>query len=259
MAETVYPAAAIFDLDGVVTFTARVHAAAWKELFDSYMQSRAQRNGETFRPFDADKDYRAYVDGRPRYEGVRVFLESRGIHLPYGTPDDSPDLETVSGLGNRKNALFVQKTKELGVDMDEDAVRFIRDLKAMGVKVGLASSSKNAVPILERCGIADLFEQVVDGLVSERLRLQGKPQPDIFLKCLEMLGGDDPDKAMVVEDAIAGVQAGRLGGFGLVLGVDRHGESDSLRQNGANQVIQSFKDISAEAVSDYFRTRAKVA
>jgi len=258
-ASPVYPTAAVFDLDGVVTFTARVHAAAWKELFDSYMHSREKRFGEPFRAFDADADYRAYVDGRPRYEGVRVFLESRGIFLPYGTPSDSPDRETVSGLGNRKNGLFLEKTQELGVDVDEDAVHFICDLRDLGTKIGLASSSKNAVPILQRVGLLELFEQVVDGIVSERLVLKGKPQPDIFLKCLELLGEKNPREAMVVEDAIAGVQAGRLGGFGMVLGVDRHGESEQLRQNGADWVISSFRDISAEKVAEYFRSRAKVA
>jgi alpha,alpha-trehalase len=254
-----YPDAAVFDLDGVVTFTARVHAAAWKELFDSYLRSREQRLGEPFRPFDADSDYRAYVDGRPRYEGVRVFLESRGIHLPYGTPGDPPDQETVSGLGNRKNGFFVEKVQELGVDVDNEAVRFIRELRDGGIHVGLASSSKNAVPILQRVGLLDHFEQIVDGIVSERLSLHGKPAPDIFLKCLELMNKPDPTRSMVVEDAIAGVEAGRQGGFGLVLGVDRHNETESLRQHGADWVIRDFSEINLEKVADYFRQRARVA
>jgi trehalose 6-phosphate phosphatase len=254
-----YPEAAVFDLDGVVTFTARVHAAAWKELFDEYLRSREQRFGEPFRPFDADTDYRAFVDGRPRYEGVRIFLESRDIYIPYGSPSDSPEAETISGLGNRKNNFFLMKVQELGVDVDQEAVRFIRELREVGVRIGLASSSKNAAPILQRVGLLDLFDQIVDGIVSERLGLHGKPQPDIFLKCLELLGGTDPRRAMVVEDAIAGVQAGRLGGFGLVLGVDRHNEAESLLKHGADLVIQDFSEITVEKVAEYFRSRAKVA
>ena len=253
------PEAAVFDLDGVVTFTARVHAAAWKGLFDSYMRSRESRFGEPFREFDSDADYRAYVDGRPRYEGVRTFLESRGIHIPYGTPQDSAEMETVCGLGNRKNDLFVQKTQEMGVDVDHEAVRFIRELHENGIQVGLASSSKNAAPILQRVGLLDLFQARVDGLVSERLGLRGKPEPDIFLTCLEMLGGKDPQAAIVVEDAIAGVQAGRNGRFGLVLGVDRHNEADTLRQHGADWVISDFRDISVDKVTEYFRSKARVA
>lgn len=257
--DVVHPYAAVFDLDGVVTFTARVHAAAWKELFDTYMRSREQRFGEPFRAFDADADYRAYVDGRPRYEGVRTFLESRGIHIDYGTPADPPDKETICGLGNRKNELFVLKTQELGVDVDHEAVRFIRELRDRGVHVGLASSSKNAAPILDRVGLLDLFQARVDGLVSEELGLRGKPEPDIFITCLKRLGGDDPRDSVVVEDAIAGVQAGRNGGFGLVLGVDRHNEADSLRQHGADWVISDFREVSADKIADYFRSKARVA
>lgn len=253
------PDAAVFDLDGVVTFTARVHAAAWKELFDDYLRSREQRFGEPFRPFDMDSDYRAYVDGKPRYDGVESFLSSRGISIPRGSPSDSPTEETVSGLGNRKNQVFAEKVQELGVDVDNEAVRFIRELRDHGVHVGLASSSKNAVPILERVGLLGLFEAIVDGNVSERLGLRGKPQPDIFLACLDRLGRIPPRRSMVVEDAIAGVEAGRLAGFGLVLGVDRHGQADPLREHGADWVISSFSEISAEKVAAYFRARAQVA
>lgn len=260
MAQNHLPEAAVFDLDGVVTFTAKVHAAAWKELFDSYMRQRAQRSGETFRAFDADRDYREYVDGKPRYDGVRSFLASRGIRLPEGTPSDPPDAETICGLGNRKNELFVEKTRELGVDVDHEAVRFIRELRNSGVRVGLASSSKNAAPILDRVGLQDLFEARVDGTVSEKLSLRGKPEPDIFITCLDMLlGSRDAARSMVVEDAISGVEAGRKGGFGLVLGVDRHNEADSLRDHGADWVIADFKEVNAQNVADYFRARAKVA
>jgi alpha,alpha-trehalase len=253
------PDAAVFDLDGVITLTARVHAAAWKQLFDEYLRSREQRYGEAFREFDMEGDYRAYVDGRPRYQGVQTFLESRGIKLPFGTPADPPESETVCGLGNRKNALFVAKTQEMGVDVDHEAVRFVRELRERGVRVGLASSSKNAAPILERVGLLDLFEARVDGLLSEHLALRGKPQPEIFLKCLELLGGNDARRAMVVEDAISGVEAGRRGGFGLVLGIDRTDEAASLREHGADWVIEDFREISADKVAEYFRARARVA
>src|SRR6266545_4124833 len=252
--------AAVFDLDGVITFTARVHAAAWKQLFDDYLRSRQQRFGESFREFDEQGDYHKFVDGKPRYDGVQSFLESRGIHIPLGTPADDPDVETVRGLGNRKNRLFNQKVQELGVDVDEEAVRFVRQLRDRGVRVGLASSSKNAEPILQRVGLLPLFEAIVDGVVSERLALRGKPQPDIFLTCLDqLLPGGDPHRAMVVEDAISGVEAGRNGGFGLVLGVDRDAQANALREHGADWVIHSFSEISAEQVADYFRSRAQVA
>ncbi len=253
----ILPEAAVFDLDGVVTFTARVHAAAWKELFDEYLRSREQRFAEPFRPFDSDADYRAYVDGRARYDGISAFLDARGIHLPYGSPSDPPDRETICGLANRTNELFLSKVAEIGVDVDHATVRFIRELRDRGVRIGLASSSKNAVPILEGVKLLDLFEAIVDGVVSERLRLRGKPQPDIFLKCFELLGGGDPRRAMIVEDAISGVQAGRNGGFGLVLGVDRVGEADALRENGATWVITDFNQISAEKVADYFQARLR--
>ncbi len=257
MTDNHLPEAAVFDLDGVVTFTARVHAAAWKELFDTYLRQRSKGSGEPFREFDADRDYRQYVDGKPRYDGVRSFLASRGIHLPEGTPSDPPDAETVCGLGNRKNELFVEKTRELGVDVDHEAVRFIRELRDRDVRVGLASSSKNAAPILERVGLLDLFEARVDGTVSERLALRGKPEPDIFTTCLDMLlGTKDARRSMVVEDAISGVEAGRRGGFGLVLGVDRHNEAEPLREHGADWVISDFKEINADKVADYFRVRA---
>jgi trehalose 6-phosphate phosphatase len=256
------PEAAVFDLDGVVTFTARVHAAAWKELFDSYLRSRQQRFGETFKPFDADADYRAYVDGRPRYDGVAAFLASRGIAIPYGTPEDSPDMETVCGLGNRKNGLFVEKVAEMGVDVDEDCVRFLRELKGRGTKIGLASSSKNAVPILKGVDLLDLFEQIVDGVVSEKMALKGKPNPDIFLACLKkLIPGADPRRSMIAEDAISGVEAGHRGSFGLVLGVDRHqgADSEALRQNGATWVIRSFTEITVPDVVQFFSDRALVA
>ena len=252
--------AAVFDLDGVITFTARVHAAAWKQLFDEYLRSREQRFQESFREFDADADYHKYVDGKPRYDGVHSFLVSRGIHIGWGSPSDAPGIETVCGLGNRKDELFMRRVRESGVEYDQDAVSFVRDLAARGVHVGLASSSRNAKPILAGVGLSELFEAVVDGVVSDQLHLRGKPEPDIFLTCLDKLvPGGDPARAMVVEDAIAGVEAGRRGKFGLVLGVDRVGQAEALRTHGADRVIWSFREISADEVLSYFRSRARVA
>lgn len=247
------PQAAVFDLDGVVTLTARLHEASWKELFDSYLRERAAKSGEAFRPFD-EQEYLAYVDGKPRYDGVRSFLASRGITLPEGEPSDGPDRETVCGLGNRKDNFFTEMVRKMGVDVDKAAVRFIRDLRAQGVAVGLASSSNNAVLVLRRAGLSPLFDAVVDGHVSTRLGLKGKPQPDIFLKCLEELPGQvEPRRAMVLEDAISGVEAGKRGGFGLVVGVDRHHGSTQLAEHGADWVIRDFSELTVERLSEYFR------
>ena len=253
------PDAVIFDLDGVITFTARVHAAAWKELFDNYLQARAARIGIPFRPFDAAADYYAYVDGKPRYDGVQSFLQSRAIEIPYGSQFDSPGDETVCGLGNLKDRLFNRKIDQTGVDLDSEAVRFAHELRNHGVRVGLASSSRNAVPILKKGGILDLFHAVVDGLVSERLHLRGKPEPDIFLQCLaELDRSPSPHRAAVVEDAISGVEAGRTGGFALVLGVDRN-HTGALERHGANWVINDFSEITADQVSAFFTARAPAA
>ena len=253
------PDAMIFDLDGVITFTAKVHAAAWKELFDQYLAARASHLSEPFRPFDEVDDYLAYVDGKPRYDGVVSFLASRGISIPYGNPSDPPTAETVCGLGNRKDNLFVKRVAEVGVDYDHDAVRLVRELRERGVRVGLASSSRNAVPILERVGIRDDFQAIVDGVVSDRLHLHGKPEPDIFLTCLEeLVPHGNPQRAGIAEDAIAGVEAGKRGGFGLVLGVDRHNAGELGRQ-GANWSIQNFKGITADQIISFFGERARVA
>ena len=250
--------AMIFDLDGVITFTARVHALAWKQLFDQFLRSRAAAFGEPFHEFTLD-DYLSYVDGKPRYDGVLSFLSARAITLPYGSPSDPPTAETICGLGNRKDEMFIEKVRELGVEVDHDAVRFVRDLRNRGVSVGLASSSRNAVPILERAGIRNLFSSIVDGVVSDRLHLKGKPEPDIFLQCLAQLTAHgDPAQAGIVEDAIAGVQAGHRGGFGLVLGVDRRNSGD-LARHGANWVIHDFHNISVDDVSTFFQNRVRVA
>jgi HAD superfamily hydrolase (TIGR01509 family) len=252
------PDAMVFDLDGVITFTARVHAAAWKELFDSFLRERAQKLGQAFVPFDATSDYLQYVDGKPRYDGVASFLASRGITLPFGHSDDPPDAGTVTALGNRKDELFRKKVDEVGVDYDHEAVRFVRELRACDIRVGIASSSKNAIPILKKCGILDLFEFVVDGNLSEERHLHGKPAPDIFLACLaELVDSPNPARAGIAEDAIAGVEAGHNGGFGLVLGVDRTGAP--LGRNGANWVITDFRNISPDQVIAFFAEKVKVA
>lgn len=245
------PRAAVFDLDGVVTFTARRHFEAWKEMFDAFLEARAARTGDTPRSF-SDEDYRQHVDGRPRIDGIRAFLAAREIDIPEGADDDPPDRETVRGLANRKNELFRERVRSDGVDVDEDAVRFVRTLRAEGVRVGVASSSRNTELVLEAAGLEDLFAARVDGEVSARLGLRGKPEPDIFLTCLERLGGGDPADAMVVEDALVGVAAGRAGDFGLVMGVDRGGRAVALREHGADWVVEGFADLDVARVRAWF-------
>lgn len=253
------PQAMIFDLDGVITFTARVHAAAWKELFDQFLKERALKLHQPFREFTIAGDYLNYVDGKPRYDGVASFLASRGISLPYGTPSDPPGAPTICGLGNRKDNLFTRKIHEIGVDVDHYAVEFVRKLRERAVRVGLASSSRNAVPVVRQAGIYQLFDEIVDGVVSDRLHLRGKPEPDIFLQCLKQLESHpEADKAGIAEDAIAGVMAGQRGGFGLVLGVDRK-RSGALGRNGANWVINDFRKITVDEVTQFFAKRARAA
>jgi HAD superfamily hydrolase (TIGR01509 family) len=252
------PEAMVFDLDGVITFTARVHAAAWKQLFDEFLKQRSAHIHEPFREF-TESDYLNYVDGKPRYDGVASFLASRGISLPYGSPSDPATAQTVCGLGNRKDNLFNQRVQADGVDVDLEAVRFIHELRDRGVLIGMASSSRNAVPIVERVGIRDLFNEIVDGIVSERLHLRGKPEPDIFLQCLlQLTHNPAPRKAGIAEDAISGVMAGQRGHFALVLGVDRNHSGD-LSKNGANWVINDFRQIHADQVIAFFNKTAHVA
>lgn len=234
--------AVLFDLDGVITATARVHASAWKELFDEYLQRVAERTGEPFRAFDAEDDYRPYVDGKPRYEGVRSFLESRGIELPYGDPQDPPDRETVCGLGNRKNVVFNEHLKSKGADVFDTSITLIRELKAKGVKVAVVSSSKNTQTVLQVAQIADLFDISFDGNDAAQLKLIGKPTPDTYLAAASRLGVA-AERAVVVEDAISGVQAGRSGGFGLVIGVDRTGDAAALKENGADVVVADLGEL----------------
>ncbi|HEX2597579.1 MAG TPA: HAD family hydrolase [Terriglobales bacterium] len=253
------PEAMIFDLDGVITFTAKVHAAAWKQLFDEFLKQRSAALHEPYREFTIEGDYLTYVDGKPRYEGVASFLSSRNISIPYGSPSDSPTSQTVCGLGNRKDDLFNQRVRQHGVEIDRDAVRFVRELRERDIRIGLASSSRNAVPILERAGIRDLFDEVVDGVVSDRLHLRGKPEPDIFLQCLSQLTSPaDPRKAGIVEDAVSGVMAGERGRFALVLGVDRH-HTGTLASNGANWVINDFSNVTADQAIAFFSDPARAA
>ena len=235
--------ALIFDLDGVITRTAGVHAAAWKKMFDRYLE-RTSRDGD-FKPFDIDVDYREYVDGKPRYEGVRSFLASRDIDLPFGSTDDSPDAETVCGLGNSKNRMFLEQLKEEGVEVFESSVDLIRSLKRRGFRIAVASSSKNCAELLDAANIADLFEARVDGVEIETLDLKGKPDPDMFLETARRLGVD-PERCVVFEDAISGVQAGSRGGFGLTVGVNRENQREALEEAGADVVVDDLSEIEVE-------------
>lgn len=234
--------AVLFDLDGVLATTARIHAACWKEMFDEYLQRRSQTEGEPFRPFDLEADYKPYVDGKPRHEGVRSFLQSRGIVLTEGEPADPPGDETVYGLGNRKNDLVRAAIAAGRVEVYPDSIELVRWLRAQGTKTAVVSASKNCENVLRAARIFDLFEAVVDGNVAERLKLAGKPAPDTFLKAAELLGVATA-RSVVVEDAIAGVQAGRAGRFGLVIGVNRNGAAEPLRRHGADIVVADLTEL----------------
>ena len=234
--------ACLFDLDGVLTKTAKVHAAAWKQMFDDYLRGRAERTGEDFVAFDAGDDYDEYVDGKPRYDGVRSFLESRGIELPDGSPDDPPSAETVDGLGNRKNELVLALIERDGVDAYEGSVRYVRAARDAGLRRAVVSSSTNCRDVLEAAGIVDLFEEIVDGNVAREQGLKGKPAPDTFLAGARALGVEAA-RAAVFEDAVAGVAAGRAGSFGYVVGVDRVGHAAALREHGADVVVEDLAEL----------------
>jgi beta-phosphoglucomutase family hydrolase len=234
--------ACLFDLDGVLTQTAKVHAAAWKQMFDEYLRQRAEKLSEQFVPFDAVRDYDEYVDGKPRYDGVRSFLESRGIALPQGTPDDPPTAETVDGLGNRKNELVLKMIHTDGVAPYEGSVRYVEAARAAGLRRAVVSSSTNCRDVLKAAGIFDLFEEIVDGHVAEREHLHGKPAPDTFLAGARAVGVG-PDQSVVFEDALAGVQAGRRGNFAYVVGVDRVGQADALKEHGASVVVRDLAEL----------------
>jgi trehalose 6-phosphate phosphatase len=235
--------ALLFDLDEVLTRTAMLHAAAWTRLFDEYLAGRSTRTGEPFVAFDPVADHRAYVDGKPRYDGVRSFLASRGISIPWGSPADPPDAETVCGLGNRKDGYFDEALHERGVETFPEAVSLVRDARARGLKTAVVSSSKNCAAILETAGILHLFDAQVDGREAERLRLPGKPAPDTFLEAARRLHVT-PDRAVVFEDAISGVEAGKRGGF-TVVGVDESGHAESLRDHGADLVVSHLGQFRA--------------
>jgi beta-phosphoglucomutase family hydrolase len=234
--------ACLFDLDGVVTRTAVVHAAAWKEMFDAFLR---EREGEHFRPFD-DHDYDEYVDGLPRADGVRAFLASRGIELPDGNPDDPPGAETVHGLGNRKNALVLEKIRTDGVEAYDDTLTYIRAARARGLRTAIVSSSANCRDVLRAIDAEDLFDVRVDGVVAAERGLPGKPHPDTFLAAAHDLGLDAARSA-VFEDALAGMDASRAGGFGYVVGLDRVGQTDALYEHGADIVVKGLAELGGEA------------
>jgi beta-phosphoglucomutase family hydrolase len=234
--------ACLFDLDGVLTDTVPVHAAAWKQAFDEYLRARAERRGDRFVPFDDKRDYERYVDGKPRYEGVRSFLGSRGVELPEGTRDDPPDAETIDGLGNRKNELLLGLIHNQGLEAYPGSVRYVEAACHGGLRRAVVSSSANCRDVLVAAGIVDLFEQIVDAQVAEREHLAGKPAPDTFLAGARALGVG-PERSVVFEDALAGVEAGRRGGFAFVVGVDRIGHAEALRAHGADVVVRDLAEL----------------
>jgi beta-phosphoglucomutase family hydrolase len=234
--------ACLFDLDGVLTDTAELHNVAWTAMFDDFLRTRAARHGTPFIPFDPAADYNTYVDGRPRADGVRTFLASRAITLPDGRPTDPPKRETVHGLGNRKNELLLRLLKERGVRPYPGSVNYLRAAVEAGLRRAVVSASANCREVLEAAGLSDLIEVRVDGIVAAELHLRGKPAPDTFLAAAAALGVT-PAQAAMFEDAVAGVQAGRAGGFGCVVGVDRVGHAAQLRANGASLVVSDLSEL----------------
>ena len=234
--------AVLLDLDGVITDTASIHAACWKQMFDEYLQKRATQRGEAFRPFDMATDYLLYVDGKPRYDGVRDFLASRGIRLPQGSPDDPPQAETVDGLGNRKNDLVNKIIEEKGVEPYEGSVRLIRQLRDHGFKIAVVTSSQNCAVVLKAAKLDHFFDVQVDGNTIHAQHLAGKPAPDTYLMAAKLLGVQ-PSRAVVIEDALSGVEAGSRGNFGLVIGVARKGNADELQRHGAHLVVSDLGEL----------------
>ncbi len=238
----------LFDMDGVLTKTASVHAEAWKEAFDAFLVEETKRTGKTYAPFDAEGDYEKYVDGEPREDGVRNFLAARGIKLPEGVDTDPPDARTVEGLGNRKNDLVLEVMKTKGVAVFDGAIALVKELRTLGIKVAVVSASQNTKAALKAAGIIDLFDTFIDGHVVKEHHLAGKPAPDSYLEGAKELGVE-PIKAVVIEDALAGVEAGRAGHFGLVVGVDHHDTAgtheyaDELRAHGADVVVTDLAEL----------------
>jgi beta-phosphoglucomutase family hydrolase len=234
--------ACLFDLDGVLTKTAKVHAAAWKEMFDAYLTARSKRTGEPFVAFDAHHDYDRYVDGMPRYDGVRTFLASRNIELVEGDPNDPPGAETVAGLGNLKNELVLKLIRDQGVEAYDGSVDYVRAVRDAGLPRAVVSSSANCKDVLVAAGIDDLFDEVVDGIVAREQNLTGKPAPDTFVYAARAFGLE-PGQAAVFEDALAGVASGRAGNFGFVVGVDRVGQREALAEKGADVVVDDLAEL----------------
>ncbi|MBA3906542.1 MAG: beta-phosphoglucomutase family hydrolase [Pseudonocardiales bacterium] len=238
--------ACLFDLDGVLTDTASVHAAAWKQMFDDYLRLRSERDDTPFREFDVKADYGPYVDGRPRMDGTRGFLQSRGIDLSEGSPDDPPDAETLWGLSTRKNDLVQVKIRTVGVDVYPGSIKYLHAVKAAGLATACVSSSANAEQVLKVAGLTDLIDHRVDGVVAKERGLPGKPAPDTFLAAAADLGVPK-EQAVVFEDALAGVESGRAGGFGFVVGVDRVGGAEALKEHGADVVVQDLEELLDES------------
>ncbi len=243
--------AAVFDMDGVITKTAAIHSSAWEKMFNEYLRYREREYNEPFREFTHAGDYLLFVDGRPRYDGVESFLKSRGIRIPFGDPKDEPGRETVCGLGNRKNQLFNEVLAADGVEVYASTVKLIEELLARGIRVALATSSRNCALILEKAGISNLFETRVDGNLSAELGLLGKPEPDIFIAACDILGVEY-QRAVVVEDAVSGVQAGARGRFGLTLGVARENNENELRANGADIVVRDLSELCVDDINNWF-------
>jgi beta-phosphoglucomutase family hydrolase len=237
-----FVAGCLFDLDGVLTQTAKVHAAAWKQMFDAFLREISEQTGEPFHPFILPDDYATHVDGKLRQDGVRAFLASRGIALPDGSPADPPTAQTVHGLGTRKNLIVLELIRQNGVDVYEGSVRFVQAIRAAGLRRAVVSASKNCLEVLTAANLAELFEVRIDGVVADRAHLRGKPAPDMFLAAATALG-IAPAHCAVFEDAIAGVEAGRAGAFGWVIGVDRVGQAAVLRAHGADTVVSDLSEL----------------
>ena len=234
--------AVLFDLDGVLTATAKVHAVSWKRMFDEFLSQRAKDNNEPFIPFEIDTDYKNYVDGKPRLEGVRSFLDVRGIELPSGSQDTPLEEDTIYSLGQRKDKIFHSILESEGVEIYETSVAWVCYLRSQEIKTAVVSSSRNCEAVLKAAKITDLFETRVDGKVAANLGIAGKPAPDTYLKAAEILDAK-PERCVVVEDAISGVQAGRAGNFGLVIGVNRNDDADALINNGADIVVTDLGEM----------------